>query len=101
MQSEMPKHRNAVEFTMKNALKTDAAIADLMPPEQSQSDREANYAEHADKVASKLKTKPGTMTEDEANTMYSREQKAFGTTEKGGLASQAQELVAEREGASK
>ena len=69
------------------------------PATQSQLDRVANYAEHADKVSSKLASNPESITKEDADKMHSKEQKAFGTTEKGGLASHAQSQVAENTGA--
>ena len=69
----------------------------LDPATQSKLDREANYREVADKVQPKMEQDPGSVTKEEANTLHSREQRAFGTTEKGGLASQAHRLVGENE----
>ncbi|KAL8809073.1 MAG: hypothetical protein Q9223_005658 [Gallowayella weberi] len=66
---------------------------------QSQIDRQANYEDAASKVGDKLANDPSSITKDEADTLHSREQRAFGATEKGGLASQAQHQVAENEGA--
>ena len=98
MQSDVTKQRKVEDSTTSNAYHSDPSSTNLTPQEQSQSDREANYADHADRVAKKLETDRETLTKDEADKMHSREQKAFGTTEKGGLASQAQKLVAEKEG---
>ena len=71
----------------------------LTPGEQSQLDREANYVQQADKVASKLATDPSSLTKEDADNMHSRETRAFGATESGGIASQAQSQVAENTGA--
>ncbi|KAL9124096.1 MAG: hypothetical protein Q9217_006537 [Psora testacea] len=79
---------------------TDNTRVDLTPEEQSRLDRGANYEQQADKVATKMETNPEAVTKEDANTMHSREQRAFGTTEKGGLASKAQKQVAENMGAS-
>ena len=73
----------------------------LTPAEQSQLDREANFEEQAAKVKGKLETDPAGLSKREADAMHSREQKLFGNTEKGGLASQAQSQVAENEGVKK
>ncbi|KAK0508573.1 hypothetical protein JMJ35_008849 [Cladonia borealis] len=73
--------------------------AQLNPGEQSQLDREANYMQQADKVASKLATDPSSVTKEDADKMHSRETRAFGATESGGIASQAQSQVAENTGA--
>ena len=73
--------------------------APLNPGEQSQLDREANYVEQADQVTSKLATNPSSVTKEDADKMHSRETRAFGTTESGGIASQAQSQVAENTGA--
>ncbi|KAL8805267.1 MAG: hypothetical protein Q9182_002035 [Xanthomendoza sp. 2 TL-2023] len=66
---------------------------------QSQIDRQANYEDAASKIVYKLANDPSSITRDEANTLHSLEQRAFGTTEKGGLVSQAHHQVAENEGA--
>ena len=73
--------------------------APLNPGEQSQLDREANYVEQADQVTSKLATNPSSVTKEDADKMHSRETRAFGATESGGIASQAQSQVAENTGA--
>lgn len=73
----------------------------LTSAEQSQLDREANFEQQAAQVKSKLDTDPAGVSKQEADAMHSREQKAFGATEKGGLASQAQSQVAENEGVKK
>ena len=73
----------------------------LTSAEQSQLDREANFEKQAAQVKEKLDTDPAGLSKQEADAMHSREQKAFGTTEKGGLASQAQSQVAENEGVKK
>lgn len=70
----------------------------VTPNVQSQLDREANYVEQAHRLQSKLTIDPGSITKEEADKMHSREQRAFGATEKGGLASKAQHQVAENEG---
>lgn len=72
--------------------------ADLTPAEQSQLDREANYVEAADKIGAKLATEPGSVTKEDGDLLHSRETKAFGATEKGGVASQAQSQAAENAG---
>ncbi|KAL8680650.1 MAG: hypothetical protein Q9186_003188 [Xanthomendoza sp. 1 TL-2023] len=66
---------------------------------QSQMHRQANYEDAASQVGDKLANDPSNITKSEADTLHSREQRAFGVTEKGGLASQAQHQVAENEGA--
>lgn len=58
--------------------------------QQSQATREANYQDLAGKVAGKMANDPSSVTKEEGNMLHSREQRAYGTTEKGGLASQAQ-----------
>ncbi|KAL8851274.1 MAG: hypothetical protein Q9221_003804 [Calogaya cf. arnoldii] len=73
--------------------------APVDPNLQSQMDRQANFQDAASKVGGKLVNEPGNVTKEEADLLHSREQRAFGVTEKGGLASQAQHQVAENEGA--
>ncbi|KAL8828616.1 MAG: hypothetical protein Q9170_006527 [Blastenia crenularia] len=76
---------------------TTAANSD--PAVQSQMDRQANFQDAASTVGGKLVNEPGNVTKEEADLLHSREQRAFGITEKDGLASQAQRQVAENEGA--
>ena len=81
-----------------NRTQGSGATADLTPAEQSQLDREANYVEAEDKVGTKLATEPGNVTKEEGDLLHSRETKAFGATEKGGIASQAQSQAAKNAG---
>lgn len=69
----------------------------MTPGEQSASDRIENFEQVAEDVAEKMKRDPGSLSKEEADLMHSREQRAFGTTSKGGIASQAQKLVNENE----
>ena len=71
-----------------------ARVASNDPSIQSQLDREANYVEEADKVQTKLETDPSSITKEEADAMHRREQRAFGHTDKGGLAAKAQSQAA-------
>ena len=71
------------------------------PAEQSKIDREANYIEMAGKVTKKMANEPEAVTKGEADKLDSRETKAFGATEKGGVASQAQSLASKNAGDTK
>ena len=70
----------------------------MTPAEQSQLDKEANYAQAADEVGSKMANEPGNVTKEDGDLLHSRETRAFGATEKGGIASQAQSLASENAG---
>ncbi|KAL8766558.1 MAG: hypothetical protein Q9209_006701 [Squamulea sp. 1 TL-2023] len=100
--SSQAQHQAAVNegatatTTTSGSTRTNAAPVD--PNVQSQLDRQANYEDAASKVGGKLVNEPGNVTKEEADLLHSREQRAFGVTEKGGLASQAQHQVAENEG---
>ena len=72
--------------------------SDVTPAEQSQLDKEANYAQAADEVGSKMANEPGNVTKEDGDLLHSRETRAFGVTEKGGIASQAQSLASENAG---
>ena len=63
------------------------------PTVQSQLDRQKNYEDAAKMVKQKMEQDPAAVTKEDGDLMHSREQKAFGTTEKGGLASQAHKLA--------
>ena len=67
------------------------------PATQSRLDREANFVEAADRVQSKLETAPGSVSKAEADKLHSREVKAFGGAEKGGIAAKAQSQAAKNE----
>ncbi|KAL9076073.1 MAG: hypothetical protein Q9161_001120 [Pseudevernia consocians] len=72
--------------------------ANLTPADQSQLAREANYVEATDKIRTKLATEPKSVTKEDGDLLHSRETKAFGATEKGGVASQAQSQAAKNAG---
>nr|POF26077.1 hypothetical protein CFP56_22225 [Quercus suber] len=67
------------------------------PASQSTADRVHNFEAVADRVASKMANQPEAVTKEDGDLLHSREQRAFGTTSKGGIASQAQSLAAENE----
>lgn len=104
MQSELTKQRNLEGTTAEDTQAVNDGIAStstnaapIDPAVQSQIDRQANFEEAANKIGGKLASDPGNITKEEADTMHRREQRAFGQTEKGGLASQTQHQVAENE----
>ncbi|KAK3050061.1 hypothetical protein LTR09_008716 [Extremus antarcticus] len=67
------------------------------PATQSAVDRRENLQQAAEQVAPKMANNPEQVTKEEANLLHSREQRAFGATSKGGIASQAQSTAAENE----
>ena len=67
------------------------------PTTQSTMDRVENFEQVASSVAEKAQTAPEQVTKEEADLVHSREQRAFGETSKGGIASQAQSMAAENE----
>ncbi|KAL8729869.1 MAG: hypothetical protein Q9166_004426 [cf. Caloplaca sp. 2 TL-2023] len=99
--SSQTQHEAAVNQGATNSTRTNTGTntGPADPNVQSQLDRQANYQDAASKVGGKLVNEPGNVTKEEADLLHSREQRAFGVTEKGGLASQAQHQVAENEGA--
>ena len=98
MQSQITKQRNAENSGQTNQGQSNDPNANLAPAEQSQLDREANFAEAADKVGAKMANDPGSVTKEDGDLLHSRETKAHGITEKGGIASQAQSQAAANEG---
>ena len=103
MQSQITKQRNAAAneqgaTSQASGAPSGAVDANLTSAEQSQLDREANYNEAADKVGTKLATEPENVTKEDGDLVHSRETKAFGATEKGGVASQAQSQAAKNTG---
>lgn len=81
-----------------NLAQSNGTNADLTPAEQSQLDREANYVEAADTVGTKMAMDPESVTKEDGDLVHSRETRAFGVTEKGGIASQAQSQAAKNAG---
>ena len=82
----------------EGAVKNNTDIKGKLNPEtQSAIDRKENYEDVAVNVGHKMKVDPQHVTKEEADALHSREQRAFGQTERGGPASQAQHLAAENE----
>lgn len=67
------------------------------PAEQSVEDRVKNFESVAEEMAEKIERDPESVTKEDAGKMHSREQKAFGTTQKGGIASQVHKVADENE----
>lgn len=57
------------------------------PVDQSAVDRTANFEQAAREIADKMERSPESISKEDAGLMHSREQKAFGSTAKGGIAS--------------
>ena len=103
MQSQLTKERNATAneqgtAAQANGAPSGAADDNLTSAEQSQLHREANYNDAAEKVGTKLATEPENVTKEDGDLVHSRETRAFGATEKGGVASQAQSQAAKNAG---
>lgn len=64
---------------------------------QSAADRVGNFNQVADNITDKMANAPGSITKEDGDVAHSREQRAFGATHQGGLASQAQSQAAENE----
>ncbi|RMY98090.1 hypothetical protein D0862_07763 [Hortaea werneckii] len=70
------------------------------PASQSAKDRLRNLEEATSQVGQKMARDPEHVTKDDANLLHSREERAFGETEKGGISAQAQSMAAQNEGKS-
>lgn len=68
---------------------------------QSVVDKESNFKQAAAEIGSKMANDPASITKEDANLLHSREHRAYGATEKGGIASQAQSLASENAGETK
>ena len=90
LQSEITKAQNAGQ----DIGGTGAAVD---PATQSQLDKEANLAEAQERVLPKMENDPEHVTQEDASLLRSRETRAHGVTEKGGVAATAQHLAAENE----
>ena len=87
MQSELSKAQNNNQTP---DLGTD-------PGTRSHLGKEANFEDAKAKVMPKIQADPEHVTKEDANLLRSREQRAHGVTEKGGVAATAQHLAAENE----
>jgi len=67
----------------------------LSPGQQSDLTKERNFEDAAAQLGSKMANDPEHVTKEEADLMHSREQRAHGQTEKGGITSQAHQLASE------
>ena len=77
----------------EGATKTSTPKGPSDPVSQSAADRAANFEKEAENIVTKMATNPQSVTKEEADLTHSREQRAFGQTSKGGVASQAQSLA--------
>lgn len=94
MSADAQRLAAANEGATKNAIDPKGKLSAEM---QSAIDRKENFEDAAVGVGQKMKNHPTHVTKDEADLLHSREQRAFGETEKGGIAAQAQHLAAENE----
>lgn len=67
----------------------------LSSDEQSHLAKERNFQSAADQISDKIANHPEQVTKDDADLLHSREQRAHGHTDKGGIAAQAQHLASE------
>lgn len=96
MQSQLTKERNAQQGVGHNATASANGTGNTAArSEQSQQQREENFQEAIDIVAPKMANAPENVTKEDGDLLHSREQRARGITEKGGIASQAQQMAAE------
>ena len=71
-----------------------SAPAGTDPSSQSAADRQENFEQVAADLAPKVDDQ--TVTKEEADLLHSREHRAYGETQKGGIASQAQSIASEK-----
>lgn len=65
---------------------------------KSAQDRLDNFEQAISEVGQKMATNPEEVTKEDAGLLHSREQRAFGTTEKSGIAAQAHSIASQNEG---
>ncbi|EMC93141.1 hypothetical protein BAUCODRAFT_36812 [Baudoinia panamericana UAMH 10762] len=85
------------EGATKQSTASGATATGTDPADQSARDRLQNFDQATQHVGSKMSQNPEQVTKEEADLLHSREQRAFGQTSKGGVASQAQSLAADNE----
>lgn len=74
--------------------RANSKTATATPQEQSHHDKEANL--HEAEITNKPKLEQGTVTQGDADFLHSREMRAHGHIEKGGLAATAQSIVSKK-----
>ena len=67
------------------------------PKTQGQLSREEAFAKVVEAIEPRMSSNPGQVTQEDARLLHSREVKAFGGAEKGGIAAQAQKLASKNE----
>ncbi|GAB7347999.1 hypothetical protein MBLNU459_g5496t1 [Dothideomycetes sp. NU459] len=72
-----------------------SSTGSLQPGQQSHLAKEQNFQQAASEIGSKMINDPDHVTKADGDLMHSREQRAHGHTEKGGIAAQAQKLASE------
>lgn len=92
MQSELTKGNDPASVAGAGA-----GAGQVDPAMQSQMDKEANLQEAQAEVAPKMEMDPEHVTKEDASLLRSRETRAHGATEKGGVAATAQHMAAENE----
>ena len=100
-QSQAAENMGATKRANSDTGAGTAAFQTSSPATQSQNEREANLAEAAEQIGGKMQTDPDSVTKEDGDLLHSRETKATGRTEKGGLASQVQSQAAENMGVKK
>lgn len=90
MQSELSKAQNASSGP-------GSASESVDPTTRSQMDREANLIDAEQELVPKMQNDPEHVAKEDASLLRSRETRAPGVTEKGGVAATAQQLAAENE----
>jgi len=71
------------------------------PNAQSAAHLEQNFQDAVSQVQPKLEQEPASITEEDAALLRSREVRAHGGSEKGGIAARAQKQVAQNQGVTK
>lgn len=90
MQSEISKAQNAGSGQ-------GGASESVDPTTRSQMNREANLIDAEQELVPKMQNDPEHVTKEDASLLRSRETRAHGVTEKGGVAATAQHMAAENE----
>lgn len=81
----------------EGVVKTKSSTGKTDPVEQSVEDRVKNFEQVAEDMAEKIERNPEDVTKEDAGVMHSREQRAFGRTAKGGIASEVHKVADENE----
>ena len=96
-QQQAAANEGATSSSSENRAENLSTNGNVDASTQSQLDKEQNYKDAAREISAKMEVDPKSISKEEADMLHSREHRAFGRTERGGLAAQAQSMTSKNE----